>query len=94
MELADLVPGNSEFFPVFGLHPFEFFERCFYIGHALIPMNKDGEKFSPEEARKRMEAALRGARLVGHKPQSEMKLGKPRVKRAKSLKRKAPQKRG
>jgi hypothetical protein len=53
-------------------------------------MNKDREKFSPQEARKHMEAALRGARLVGHKPQSEMKLGKPRGKPKKSLaKRKA-----
>jgi hypothetical protein len=66
-------PGNSELGLVFDFHPFEL---CFCIGHVLTPMNKGSEKFSPEEARKRMEAALRGARLVGHKPQSEMKLGK------------------
>jgi hypothetical protein len=41
--------------------------------------NKD-EGFSKEESQRRFEAALRGARLVGHKPQSEMKLGKPRGK--------------
>jgi hypothetical protein len=42
------------------------------------------DEFTPEEARKRFEAALRDAHLVGHKPQSEMKLGKPRGKKAKS----------
>jgi hypothetical protein len=39
------------------------------------------DQFSAEEAQRRFEAALRGARIVGHKPQSEMKLGKPRVTR-------------
>lgn len=40
-------------------------------------MSKDtDEKFSDEEARRRLEAALRSARMVGHKPQAEMKLGK------------------
>jgi hypothetical protein len=38
------------------------------------------DDYSEEEAGRRFEAALRGARLVGHKPQSEMKLGKPRSK--------------
>ena len=42
------------------------------------------EKYSEQEAQRRFEAALRGARIVGHKPQSEMKLGKPRGKKAKS----------
>jgi hypothetical protein len=51
--------------------------------------SKEG-KFSPEEAEERFRAALRGARMVGHKPQSEMKLGKPRGKPKKSrAKRKA-----
>jgi hypothetical protein len=36
-------------------------------------MNRtDNDKFSPEETRKRMEAALRGARIAGHKPMSEI----------------------
>jgi hypothetical protein len=43
-----------------------------------MPKQTD-DKYSAEETRRRFEAALRGARLVGHKPQSEMKLGKPRV---------------
>jgi hypothetical protein len=42
---------------------------------------KQGEQFSPQESRRRLEAALRGARVVGHKPQSEMRLGKPRGKK-------------
>jgi len=42
------------------------------------------EKYSDEEAQRRFEVALRGARVVGHKPQSEMKLGKPRGKKKKS----------
>src|SRR5258707_15818102 len=37
---------------------------------------EDGQ-YSRQEAQRRFEAALRGARMVGHKPQSEMKLGKP-----------------
>jgi hypothetical protein len=36
------------------------------------------EQYSAKEAQQRFEAALRGARVVGHKTQSEMKLGKPR----------------
>jgi hypothetical protein len=50
--------------------------------------SKDRE-FSAEEVRHRFEAALRGAMLVGHKPQSEMKLGKPRAKPKRATKRKA-----
>jgi len=37
---------------------------------------------------RRFEVALRGARLVGHKTQSEMKLGKPRGKKPASPERK------
>jgi hypothetical protein len=47
---------------------------------------EDGQ-YSRQEAQRRFEAALRGARMVGHKPQSEMKLGKPRGKPGKSLSR-------
>ena len=32
--------------------------------------------YSKEEAKQRFEAALRGARITGHKPMSEMKVGK------------------
>jgi hypothetical protein len=40
---------------------------------------KPDDQYSPEEAKKRMEAALRGARLAGHKPMEEIKgAGKPR----------------
>jgi hypothetical protein len=35
----------------------------------MMPTN---EKFSAEETRKRMEAALRGARIAGHKPMSDV----------------------
>jgi hypothetical protein len=43
-------------------------------------------QYSKQEAQRRLEAALRGARLVGHKSQSEMKLGKPRGKPRKNAK--------
>jgi hypothetical protein len=46
------------------------------------------EEFSDKEAKARFEAALRGARAVGHKPMSEMKVGK-KASPAKS-KRKKP----
>jgi hypothetical protein len=52
-------------------------------------MSKD-EQFGADETRRRFEAALRGSRLVGHKPQSEMKLGKPTGKRKVSPKRRKP----
>jgi len=34
------------------------------------------DKFSEEEAQRRFETALRVARAVGHKPMSEIKVGK------------------
>jgi hypothetical protein len=43
-------------------------------------MKKD-EQYSAAEAKKRFDAALRGARIVGHKTQAEMKLGQPRGKK-------------
>jgi hypothetical protein len=50
---------------------------------------KDDE-YSKEETERRLMAALRASRIVGHKPRSEMKLGKPRGKAGKSpSKRKA-----
>jgi hypothetical protein len=44
------------------------------------------DQFNKDEIQKRFEAALRGAKVVGHKPQSEMKLGKAKAKRKKSRK--------
>jgi hypothetical protein len=53
------------------------------------------EEYSKEETELRFVAALRASRLVGHKPRSEMKLGKPRGKPSKSPnKRKAVEKPG
>ncbi len=48
------------------------------------------DSYSEEEAQRRFEAALRGAPLVGHRPQSEMKLGKPRAKPKKRKSAKKP----
>jgi hypothetical protein len=41
----------------------------------------DDDQFSPTEAKQRFEAALRGARLVGHKPMKDIpkKNGESRV---------------
>jgi hypothetical protein len=33
---------------------------------------KSDEQFSPAETKQRMEAALRGARIAGHKPKDSM----------------------
>ena len=50
---------------------------------------RQSDQYSAKEAQQRFEAALRGARMVGHKTQSEMKLGKPRGKKPASPKRKS-----
>jgi hypothetical protein len=42
--------------------------------------SKSDDKYSEKEARQRFEAALRSAKAVGHKPQSEMKVGKSKQK--------------
>ena len=39
-------------------------------------MPKVTDEFSAKEAQQRFEAALRGARITGHKPMSDMKVGK------------------
>jgi hypothetical protein len=53
----------------------------------------DQDEYTEQETQRRVEAALRGSRIAGYKPQSELKLGKPRGKRAKSPgKRKAVKK--
>jgi hypothetical protein len=41
-------------------------------------MSRERDAYSWQEAQRRFESALRGARLVRHKSQSEMKLGEPR----------------
>lgn len=45
------------------------------------------DRYTDEETRRRAEAALRAAFKAPHKPQSEMKLGKPTGKSEKSSKR-------
>lgn len=52
-------------------------------------MSKDTDQFSPEETRKRFEAALRGARVTGHKSMSDVRDGMPKRNRKKSTKRSA-----
>jgi hypothetical protein len=47
----------------------------------------DTDKFSEEEARRRMQAALRGARIVGHMP---MKAKAAKAKKAKPKRKKKP----
>ena len=43
-------------------------------------MGKDEDRnYSPREAQARFEAALRGARVAGHKPMTEMRVGKPKA---------------
>jgi hypothetical protein len=44
---------------------------------------QDGtKKFSPEEAHKRFEAALKGARIAGHKPMESLTKKNPKTKKA------------
>jgi hypothetical protein len=57
------------------------------MGKAHTPQ-QECDEFDPREAQRRFEAALRGARIVGHKPQSAMKIGKPRGKHKKNTKKK------
>ncbi len=52
--------------------------------------SSEKDQYSPSEARNRFEAALRGARIVGHKSQSEMKLGKSKAKSIPNEKVKKP----
>ena len=56
-----------------------------------MPVSKiPDEQYDQKEAKRRFEAALRGARVAGHKPQTEMKVGKAKPKRAKQGKSKSP----
>lgn len=54
-------------------------------------VNKSSDQYSGKEARERFEAALRGARLVGHKPMSEIS---PRAGKRKRQARPAKKKPG
>jgi hypothetical protein len=46
---------------------------------------QDGtKKFSSEEAQKRFEAALKGARLAGHRPMESLTRKKPAAKKKKA----------
>lgn len=54
---------------------------------AVFAMNKPDEQFSEEEAKRRFEAALRGARAVGPLPMKEVPPKRPR----KRNKRAAPE---
>jgi hypothetical protein len=47
----------------------------------------DNDKFGPDESRKRFEAALKGARLAGHKPMESLTKKKSKVKKAKKKKK-------
>lgn len=42
------------------------------------------DRYSNQEAQRRFDAALRGARVVGHKPMSELRIGKVKASRGKS----------
>ena len=44
----------------------------------------DTEKFSEEEARRRFEAAIKGARIAGHRPMQTVTKKKPNAKTTKS----------
>jgi len=54
-------------------------------------IDKDSDQYSEEETRRRVERTLRAAFSAPHKPQSEMKLGKPRgkPKKAKRIRRRS-----
>jgi hypothetical protein len=62
-------------------------------GEAMAKPKRE-DQYSDQETQRRFEAALRGARMVGHKPQSEMKLGKPRGKPSKSSAKRKEKKSG
>jgi hypothetical protein len=45
---------------------------------------KDDDQYSPEEAKERMTAALKGARLAGHVPMKKKPKAKKAAKKSKS----------
>lgn len=52
-------------------------------------MTKKKDEFSREETQRRFDAALRGAKIVGHKPMKELVAKRPKVQRKKSANTKA-----
>jgi hypothetical protein len=50
-------------------------------------MKKLDAEYSAKESAERLAAALRRARVVGHKPQSAMKLGKRKTTRPRKTKK-------
>jgi hypothetical protein len=52
-------------------------------------MSKDSkDQYSEQETQRRMEAALRGARITGHKPMADLKSDRSKSKRSTASKRK------
>jgi hypothetical protein len=49
---------------------------------------KANENYPSEEAQKRFDAALRGARVTGHKPKSDVPAKRPRSQKSASRKKK------
>jgi hypothetical protein len=49
--------------------------------------SKSDEKFSAEESQKRFEAALKGARIAGHKPMESLTRKKPKAQPKKRTKK-------
>lgn len=47
---------------------------------------KSSDSYSPQESKERFEAALRGARLAGHKPMSAVKADNKKKGKAKAKK--------
>jgi len=55
-------------------------------------MKSREDQYGASEAKRRFEAALRGARIAGHKPMAEMRVGTPKRK-PRSKKRQAANRR-
>jgi hypothetical protein len=56
---------------------------------ALMTKKDAQENYSEDEARKRFEAALRGARIAGHKPMESLTQGKAKKQQKPKKKSKA-----
>jgi hypothetical protein len=50
-------------------------------------MNKDDDKYSAQETKHRFEAALRGARIAGHKPKEIVTQKEPKAQRGRPPKK-------
>jgi predicted Zn-dependent protease len=49
-------------------------------------VGKSTEQFAPEESQKRLEAALRGARIAGHRPKESLTPKQPKKQSSKKAK--------